>query len=140
MKKSKWVKPYARRGVTNLTEFKARSGVYLIRKEGQRQISYVGYSGSDLYKTITRHFQSWVDPQQQRVTYPQEGYLVRIVLCTKKQALALETALRAKHKPTDNPEELPIDYKTNWYERTTMEAYTELPELRKSEFDPYFPF
>ena len=33
-----------------------RPGVYLIYKKGV--LSYVGYSGTDVYKTMYRHFQS----------------------------------------------------------------------------------
>jgi excinuclease UvrABC nuclease subunit len=78
-----------------------RSGVYVI-KDPHNKICYIGMSQSDVYKALYRHFQIWNDKFQDRVTYPREGYKVRLVYCTVKQAIALEQALIAKHQPYDN--------------------------------------
>ena len=69
---------------------------------------YIGYSAGSLYKTVSRHFQSWNDRTQIRVTYPQsEAYKIRIVYTrTGSQAAELERALILKYRPTDNPNKL----------------------------------
>ena len=102
MKKYRFIKPYLDDGKTNLRETIEKSGVYLIHKKGDVKPVYVGMSGTNLYKTILRHFQSWED-KQTRVTYPKQGYLVRVVTCTPLQAAKLERALIVKYKPKDNP-------------------------------------
>lgn len=91
-------------------------GVYIIYKEGKPV--YIGYSGSQLYSTFTRHFQSWDDPRQVRVTYPKsEAIKARVIYCnTSKQAAALEKALILRYKPKDNPTK---------YESYTTTAYDE---------------
>jgi len=90
---------------------KKQYGVYLIKRNGV--VRYIGHSSTQLYKTITRHFQSWEDRQQIRVTYPKEGTTVRIIYTnTAAQARQLEKALIIKHKPADNP---------NKYEQYTLD-------------------
>jgi hypothetical protein len=82
---------------------KNQKGVYILKKGNE--IKYIGYSGSNLYKTLTRHFQSWEDRTQVRVTYNKnENIKARIVYTsTAAQAAKLEKALILKYKPTDNP-------------------------------------
>jgi excinuclease UvrABC nuclease subunit len=76
--------------------------VYLIYKNNK--LVYVGMSQSDVYKTMYRHFQSWEDPFQIRVTYTKRmNCACRVVLCTAAQALNLEKALILKYRPKDNP-------------------------------------
>ena len=102
MKKFKTIKPYTGEK-TNIAFTQNKSGVYIIYPAGSQKAVYIGYSGNNLYKTILRHFQSWDDPRQIRVTYPKQGYNIRIVFCTPLQAERLERALIVKHKPKDNP-------------------------------------
>lgn len=107
MKKTKFIPAYPKAGKTNLSSFRGKSGVYIIKDGRTNKIVYIGFSGSDLYKTITRHFQSWTDRTQVRVTYPQKPhYLVRVVLATPVKAFNLETALIIKHQPEDNPQKI----------------------------------
>lgn len=89
-----------------------RPGVYIIKLNGV--IKYIGYSATNVYKTITRHFQSWKDPRQVRITYPRASYVTARVIYTNtgSQAAALEKALILKHRPEDNP---------NKYENYTMQ-------------------
>lgn len=104
MKKTKFQPVYKEPNKTNISKFIGKSGVYLIKKTGEREILYIGFSASDIYKAITRHFQSWEDKNQVRVTYPQNGkYSIRIVTTTAAKASILERALILKHKPKDNP-------------------------------------
>ncbi len=84
-----------------------QSGVYFV-KNNAGEIVYVGYSESNLYKTIYRHFQSWNDKTQRRATFP-KSYKVRIIFTTPKRAALLEKYLISKFKPKDNdliPEDL----------------------------------
>jgi excinuclease UvrABC nuclease subunit len=102
MKKIKLLKPYT--GLkTNIAFTINKSGVYLIYPIGSQKAVYIGMSSTNLYRTATRHFQSWDDPKQVRVVYPKQGYNIRIVLCTPLQAERLERALIVKYKPKDNP-------------------------------------
>lgn len=141
MKKSRWFDPYARRNKTNLRPAKARSGVYLVRSKpapGQKpKIVYVGMSQTDLYKTISRHFQVWDDPTQQRVTFPQSGYEIRIVFCTPRQAVRLEEALRANHMPSKNIQDLPEDWEPTDGHRTVYTDYLDCDFLTKDDISEY---
>lgn len=102
MKKFKTIKPYTG-DKTNIRFADNKSGIYLIYPAGSQKAVYIGMSQTNLYKTILRHFQSWADPRQIRVTYPKKGYNIRIVFCSPAQAERLERALIVKHKPIDNP-------------------------------------
>ncbi|MCU0439150.1 MAG: hypothetical protein MUC49_14730 [Raineya sp.] len=67
--------PYNEKGKTNFKNFTDnKKGVYFIRKQDTNEILYIGHSKSDLYKTAYRHFQSWEDKKQYRVTYPKRKY------------------------------------------------------------------
>lgn len=86
-------------------EYAGKKGVYLISENGK--IVYVGHSLKDLYKIITRHFQSWKDASQVRITYQNKirrnDYKVRIVTgLSDKRILKLEKALVIKLRPRDN--------------------------------------
>lgn len=105
MKVFKFLPPYKPSGKTNFPEAQKRTGVYLIKKNNV--IVYVGYSASNLYKTLYRHFQTWNDKQQpDRISYQEQlsrnKFTVRVVYCTPKRAAALEKALILKHNPKDN--------------------------------------
>lgn len=110
MKKSRAKSPY----INGKPRYKTRKrpGVYVIYKNGDPV--YVGYSGSDVYKTMYRHFQSWNDPRQIRTTYSptDEKITIRVVYTrTAKQASDLEYGLIVKYQPQDNPlQYLPTDY------------------------------
>jgi excinuclease UvrABC nuclease subunit len=103
MKKSKFVPVYdaPKKVCATVRACVGKSGCYIVKKNNE--IVYIGRSGSNLYKTIIRHFQDWKDNTQIRVTYPQSlNYTIRVVLCTPVQSLILEKALILKHKPKDN--------------------------------------
>jgi len=121
MIKSRFKKAYKENGKTNFPDTIKKSGVYLIaNKKGV--IVYVGYSGSNLYKTMYRHFQSWNDPTQIRSTFPKKGYNLRIVLTTKAKAQKLERALILKYKPKGNPDKL-IGYELTPTENNIEDDY-----------------
>ena len=125
--KSKWFKPYANKNGTLKPTFKILSqqfnkGCYLIRDKNNT-IVYVGYSGSQLQKTLYRHFQSWNDPKQYRATFPKTGYTVRVIFTTAKQAERLEKYLIQRYKPKYNN----FQYKTNFEQQP--ETYSELSQF-----------
>ena len=77
-------------------------GCYLI-KNSSNEVVYVGYSSNNLYRTATRHFQSWDDPKQYRYTVNPETHTIRFVLTgTANRAGRLEKALILKHNPEGN--------------------------------------
>lgn len=79
-------------------------GVYIIKRDGVTV--YVGYSASDVYKALYRHFQQWNDRSRpgERVTYSDpDAYRVRVVyVSTGEQAARLERALILRYRPMDN--------------------------------------
>lgn len=102
--KSRFISPYASER-SNISFAKGKAGVYLIAFNGE--IRYVGYSESDVEKTCLRHFQSWNDKTQARVTYrSRTDVTVRIILTTPARAAELEKALIIKLRPADNPNKL----------------------------------
>lgn len=102
MKKSKFLEPYRPTGKATFNNIDKKSGIYLIKENNT--IVYIGYSGTNLYKTMYRHFQQWKHRSQEVVTYAgkRHKYTVRVVLCTPAQAARLERALIVKHQPRDN--------------------------------------
>ena len=123
MKQTKFFKPYAKPGSTNLKFTDGKAGVYILKRKGTTKPLYVGMSQSNLYKTITRHFQSWPDASQVRVTYSQKSDIViRVILTTPKQAERLERYLILKYKPSDNPGKV-AQYELNLYDKTVVTAF-----------------
>ena len=116
--KSRWYNPYL---ISSRTAFPKRkkSGVYLIKRNS---ILYIGMSQTDLYKTMYRHFQSWQDKKQVRVTYSKNdrSIFVRVIYCTPVRAERLEKALILKYNPKDNPEKYE-NYKLNFTDNNLLE-------------------
>jgi hypothetical protein len=102
MKQSKAIPPYNKLGRANYP-IRGKSGVYIIY-ENDKPV-YVGYSQSDLYKTMYRHFQNWNHTGQEVVSYlslmDSNKYTVRVIYCTPKQATSLEKQLIIKYQPRD---------------------------------------
>ena len=94
--------PYQKDGSTTF-KLRDKSGVYIIFLKDK--IDYVGYSGTDIYKTLYRHFQKWNDKTQVRVTYNNLKDITVRVIYTKSAAIAqrLENALIVKYRPEANP-------------------------------------
>lgn len=110
-KKTKLVKPYTNGKPTLKKLYKP--GAYIIYKDpgtDEKKVPlYVGFSGSNVYKTLYRHFQSWNDRSQVRTTYSKFGpYKVRVILCGPKTAANLERVLLSKLQPKDNPRKLAL--------------------------------
>ena len=131
MKRTKYFKPYTEKSgksyCTLTASQGAAPGVYIIRK-GERSV-YVGYSASNVYKTMYRHFQTWNDPTQRRVTYKQlSDVTCRVIFTTPKRAAVLEEALILKLKPRDN------EMKLELYSRKDREQI--IKEAEESIFVP----
>jgi len=102
MKRSEFLPPYTDEGKTTFADARGQSGVYLI-KNSAKEIIYVGYSRNNLYRTLYRHFQTWNDREQPRITYSKTGgYTVRVILTTPQQAERLEKYLVKRYQPRDN--------------------------------------
>lgn len=100
----KWEVPYKGGRTTKLRWFK-HTGVYLIREKITKEIVYVGMSKSCLYKAMYRHFQSWNDNRQHRVTYNNRpGYEVRLICIDKSKTVYYERRLIRYINPRDNTE------------------------------------
>lgn len=112
----------------NVRAYYKKSGVYLIKEQGK--LVYIGFSRSNVYKAAMRHFQSWSDPTQERITYqgrPRSWYTIRIVAAPAAKAEQLEMSLIIKKQPRDNA----IKY----------ESYTNAPQdaalIRQYEEAPF---
>jgi hypothetical protein len=98
-----FIHPYLNKKVNpKIKQFYGNSGVYIIKKRGGKKFLYIGFSGSNLYKTLLRHFQSWNDPTQKRVVFKKSGYVVKVFSTTAKRAKVWETFLVNKYKPSKN--------------------------------------
>lgn len=106
MKVYKFWPPYQANGNTTFPQTQQKSGVYIIKESGK--IVYIGFSRTNLYRTMYRHFQKWNHAGQDVVTYhsklTRHAYTCRVVLCTPTQAQRLERALILKYNPRDNRE------------------------------------
>lgn len=101
--RSKWFNAYNDKNKPSLKILnkKFNTGVYFIKNKNTGKIVYIGFSSSQLYKTIYRHFQKWTDSRHRRV-YPKSGYMIRVIFCPAKRAADLEKYLVNKFKPVDN--------------------------------------
>jgi hypothetical protein len=130
----------SKRGVFNIGFAKGKSGVYIIKEDGKTV--YVGQSQTNLYRTITRHFQDWNDRRSpDRITYRhglrRHRYTVRVVFVSPARAMKLETMLIKKHRPRDNAAKLnEID---GFYDPTPGEQAV-LEEYNGQSYDDIVPF
>jgi len=103
MKKTRFVIPFPG-AVGNRRAFRQRfrPGVYIVKKGND--ILYIGFSGSDVIRTMYRHFYNWGD-EQLRIVFNQEdkNIKVRVIYTnTPGQAAKLESALLKKYKTKYN--------------------------------------
>jgi len=121
MQKSRFYKPY--KNGRCVFPKRGRSGVYLIKLKGE--IVYVGSSGTDLYKAMYRHLQTW-ETYLPVVTYVDKlpDITVRVVYCTPKQATALEIMLIRKYQPKDNTAKYE-SFAAAGYDFKTLKQYEE---------------
>jgi hypothetical protein len=96
-------------GKSGLTHLKGKTGTYIIFEEGRggfREPVYVGWSDSDLYNTIRRHFYKWDDDRgvsySGKLKSRKYRYYVKVYLTNKKDAYPLEANLIYELQPRDN--------------------------------------
>lgn len=116
MKKTGIFRPYTPDG--NFTLKATGPGVYILRKAGK--ITYIGFSATDVRKTMYRHFQKWNDKRHpenrraflyDRVTYKDERsqFACQVIFCkTGREASILENAMILKYTPRDNRAKLEL--------------------------------
>lgn len=133
MKVFKFWPPYQANGRTTFPETVNRSGVYLICENGK--LVYIGYSATNLYRTMYRHFQKWNHRGQPVVTYAGSAkkYTVRVVLCTPAQAARLEKALIIKNRPRDNRDKY-RGYTLDLQDKKTVVQYESEYAITESPF------
>lgn len=116
------------KGKLNIGFAKNKAGVYILCENGIPV--YVGKSESDLYKTISRHFQTWNDKNQpQRIVYDptQYDYTVQITFCAPNDVSDLEAELQKDMSLRDNKrEELVV---RRWRSRKVIEKFNNAEEL-----------
>jgi hypothetical protein len=107
-------------GKTNITPYQSKAGIYFIIEQtiinGKikgEEVVYVGMSSYDLYKTVTRHFQTWNDrDQRNRISYKSRiakgthNYQVGILQTSPTTAKLAEKELILLFAPRDNKEKL----------------------------------
>ena len=109
---SAWFMPYNESGQkTNFYKVtKAKSGVYFIRSKKTKETYYIGYSSSNLYKALYRHFQYHNennayysgDGTQKRIYYADRfKYEIMLGLTSKQNAPKLERHLILEQQPRD---------------------------------------
>ncbi|MCF8359241.1 MAG: GIY-YIG nuclease family protein [Prolixibacteraceae bacterium] len=94
--------------IPHLREAGNQAGVYLIKSKTTGKIVYIGFSKTQLYKTILRHFQTWND-NRPRIVYDRNRYLVRVIFTTPKRAAVLEKYLIDKFAPRDNLDKIQLE-------------------------------
>ena len=137
--KQRRLKPYHANGKTTFN-VQNKPGVYLIYVDDK--IDYVGYSGTNLYKTLYRHFQKWNDPNQTRVTYNKNrnDITVRVVYTvTPNHAFKLEKALINKYKPKSNPSQY-LDYTPTKGDLNKLDEYLNSECKPLAYFEGDIPF
>ena len=139
MIKTKIHSPYIKKGNKEKTFFSDRfsSGVYIVYDKNK--IIYVGFSSTDLYKTMYRHFQSWGTSKQYRAIFNRNKHKVRVVYCTAKKAYDLEKALILKHKPEMNEQTYDM-YEPDNKEIKVLNEYFETDIAPINEYKNEVPF
>lgn len=126
----------SKNGKSNIAWSRGKKGVYIIKEDNK--IVYVGYSVSNLYKTIIRHFQEWNDSSQEgRVSYRsrlnKHRYTVRIIIADQSRASKLEKGLIEKYQPRDNYQFTEIEFPQKVEQ--VVEEYKEAPTDYPPDWD-----
>ena len=141
--KTRFIEPYIKKpngdyksNLPFLIAGKKQTGVYFIKSDRSNKIVYIGYSESQLYRTIFRHFEKWTDIQKAektRFTYAKTGYKVRVIFTSPGRAATLEKYLILKLKPRDN--ELKYEnYLTPAQEESAQKLLNKADTINKDEY------
>lgn len=155
MKKTKLFYPYInydnlkKRNTPTLN--KTGIGVYVIYED--KKIVYVGFSRTDVKKTLYRHFQKWNDKRHpenkrmqriERVTYMSkyfinQDYKIKVIFCkTPENAEDLESALITKLQPRDNDNKLNFDTLTQISRQ--IEKFNDALEITDNNYNKLFNY
>lgn len=121
-------------------------GIYIIY-DANLKVKYVGMSSNNLYRTMYRHFQSWNDRTQIRITYNPDKVKVAVCYCTDLEKIyKLEKALIIKYRDKvklDNPNQYRSE-ESDKKATNVLNEYTDLetnPVIKADEEDNYeYPF
>ncbi|MEN9609562.1 MAG: hypothetical protein RLZZ628_376 [Bacteroidota bacterium] len=116
------------KGKLNIGFAQNKAGVYIICENGIPV--YVGKSESNLYKTISRHFQTWNDTNQpQRIVYDpaQHDYTVQITICNPIDVRDLEAELQKDMSLRDNKKEETVVRR--WRSKKVIERFNNAQEI-----------
>lgn len=141
--KTSFLHAYDSNGKPNIKSLdykKKQSGVYFI-KNNKEEIVYVGFSSTNLYKTIYRHFQTWNDNRpnevkEKRYVYPKE-YKVRILFTTPEKATILEKYLIKKMQPRDNREKYINYFQSQSDEKKAVQVIETAEQFSNLEEPPF---
>lgn len=96
------------------------SGVYLIADLETGVCLYVGESHSNnLRKTLTRHFQRWIDAGRPRVTFDRRTVQVAWAQTEAADALLYEAALISQYQPSENTQR-PIELSESEFDESGL--------------------
>lgn len=138
MRKSRFVTPYIEAGKTRFPELRRQSGVYLIKENNN--LLYVGFSGTQLYKTLYRHFQHWQSKYQKVVSYNPFGpnrYTVRVILMPPAKAERIHKLLICKYHPEDNETKY-TEFCLEPHEKEEVDEVEALPAETENDFENPF--
>jgi len=126
---SVWFFPYvAKKGKLKpnlrINSKRFNSGVYFIKNAENNKIEYIGFSQSQLYKTIYRHFQKWNDKAQERIIFNKRNHKIKIIFCSPSKALKFEKILIQRYKPRFNK----FQYEANFNENVNKTSYIDAIE------------
>lgn len=134
---------------TRLGFTRNKSGIYIIkeqsgyykqtpaqRRSNKGSIVYVGKSGTQLYKTILRHFQTWTDSEQKRIVYnkakvKKNRYTIKVIFAPASKINTLENQYINYYLPRDNKNKIELllfPKEVEFFERTLTAKAESIPE------------
>jgi excinuclease UvrABC nuclease subunit len=151
--KSVWFYPYVVKNNKlkpnlRLGSKKFNTGVYFIKNAETNEIVYIGFSQSNLHRTLYRHFQVWNDEALQkagknRIVLNKRNHKVKIIFCSGSKALKFEKILIQRYKPKFNKLQYDLDFELNKNKPAYIEAQEDLKDIvtaRPGEDENDLPF
>jgi excinuclease UvrABC nuclease subunit len=146
--KSVWFYPYVVKNNKlkpnlRLGSKKFNTGVYFIKNAETNEIVYIGFSQSNLHRTLYRHFQKWNDKQQERIIFNKRNHKIKIIFCSASKALKFEKILIQRYKPRFNKFQYDLNFEINKNKPAYIEAEEDLRDIvtaRPGEDENDLPF
>jgi hypothetical protein len=132
--KSVWFYPYVVKNNKlkpnlRLGSKKFNTGVYFIKNAETNEIVYIGFSQSNLHRTLYRHFQKWNDKQQERIIFNKRNHKIKIIFCSASKALKFEKILIQRYKPRFNKFQYDLNFEINKNKPAYVEAEEDLRDI-----------